>query len=79
MEKKLLGSAQEVLVFSHREACCERAAAAMGSAQLPEEEEVGPADMVLPSKEAEICCFVLGTSSAAQVCFLPSKHFQGNL
>lgn len=58
-------------MFSYREACCEGAAAAMGSAQLPGEEEAGPAEVVLPNKEAEICCFILGTSSPAQVGFLP--------
>jgi len=68
-KKKSLSSAQQALVFSDREACCERAAAAVGSAQLPGEEEVDPADMVLPIMEAEIRCFILGTSSPAQVCF----------
>lgn len=75
LERKPLGSAQQAHVFSHREACSERAAAAMDSAQLSGEEEVGPADMVLPNEEAEICCFILGTSSPAQVCFLPLKHY----
>lgn len=78
-KKTLLGSAQQALVFAHRESCSEGAAAAMGSAQLPGEKEAGPANMVLPNKEAEICCFILETSSAAQVCFLPSKYFCGNL
>lgn len=65
--------------LSHREACSERSAAAMGSAQLPGEEKAGSADMVLPNKEAEICCFILGISSPAQICFLILKHFQGTL
>lgn len=63
----------------HREACSERAAAAMGLVQLPGEEEAGPADMVLPNKEAEACCFFLEMFSPAQVCFVLSKHFQGKL
>lgn len=65
--------------LSHREACSERSAAAMGLAQLPGEEKAGSADMVLPNKEEEICCFILGLSSPAQVCFLILKHFQGKL
>lgn len=76
MEKQSLGS---LSVLSHREACSGGAAAAMGLAQLPGEEEAGPAHLVLPDKEAEICCFILGTFSPAQVCFLLSKHFQGKL
>lgn len=78
-KKNLLGSAQQALVFAHRESCSEGAAAAMGSTQLPGEEEAGPANMVLPNKEAEIRCFILETSSPAQVCFLPSECFRGNL
>lgn len=77
--KESLGSTQHTLVLSRRKASYESAAAAVGSAQLPGEEEAGAADMVLSNDEAEICCFVLGTSSPAQVCFLPWKHFWGNL
>lgn len=66
-------------MFSHRELCFERAAATVGSAQPPEEEEADPADVVLPNKATEKCCFIPGASPPAQVCFLPLKHFQGNL
>lgn len=51
----------------------------MGSAQLPEEEEIDPADVALPNKAAEKCCFILGASPPAQVCFLSLKHFQRKL
>lgn len=65
-------------MLSHRETCSERTTAAMGLAQLPGEEEAGPADMVLPNEEAEMCCFILEKFSPAQVCFL-LLYFQGKL
>lgn len=35
--------------------------------------------MALPNKAAEKCCFILGASPPAQVCFLSLKHFQRKL